>query len=157
MTRFEGETHRPFQIVVRHGDGRIGMEKLQQAGDGLVERVLIATGKSATEMYPSLEHVEAGFHRLCAIAYKAERGQVDLQFNGMMTARLDAMLAGLIEPEMSVVKASKSSSVRIHVPYLDFASCEAYQRDHIREGLRQAERLRRFYLENRLRERIQDA
>lgn len=90
----------------------------------------------------------------CVIVYKASRGQVDLQFNSMPPSKLESLLVGLMEPDMSVVKASKSASVRIPVPVLEFSASAEPQKEAIHNGLRQAERLRRFFLENGIGDRL---
>jgi len=82
------------------------------------------------------------------IVYKAERGQVDLQFNAMSPNTLQDMLAGLLEDDMKVEKAVNSSSLRVAVPCVDFCLDADDQHEAIREGLRQAERLRRFFVDN---------
>lgn len=88
------------------------------------------------------------------IVYKASRGQVDLQFGNMSPGDLSAVVSGLLDPEMTVVKAAKSASVRLNVPTIDFGSRDGCQEDHIRTGLAQAERLRRFFLEQGIGERL---
>lgn len=90
----------------------------------------------------------------CVIVYKASRGQVDLQFKSMPPSKLESLLVNLIEPDMSVVKASKSASVRISVPALEFSTSAEPQKEAIHSGLRQVERLRRFFLENSIGERL---
>lgn len=96
----------------------------------------------------------AGFAALAGqkvvIAFKADRGQVDLQFSNMEPATLQRLLADLVEPEMQIVRASKSASVRLSVPDIDFGVSGDGQADAIRTGLLQAERLRRFFVENRI-------
>jgi hypothetical protein len=82
------------------------------------------------------------------IVYKASRGQVDLQFGNMSPGHLSAVTSGLLDPDMTVVKAAKSASVRLSVPMIDFGSRDECQEDHIRAGLAQAERLRRFFIDH---------
>ncbi len=86
------------------------------------------------------------------VAFKAERGQVDLQFSRMEPSALQRLLAGLVEPDMQIVRASKSASVRLSVPEIDFGVSGDEQTDAIRTGLAQAERLRRFFVDNRIAE-----
>jgi hypothetical protein len=57
---------------------------------------------------------------------------------------------------MSIVKAGKSASVRVSVPHLDFSAPDLPQDDNIRSGLRQAERMRRFFVDNRIGERLRN-
>lgn len=94
--------------------------------------------------------------RLCVPVLKADRGQVDLQFAGMGTAELHRLVEDLIEPDMTIVKAAKSASVRVTVSPIDFYRPTGEQEGEIREALRQAERLRQFYVVNRIRERFPD-
>ncbi len=88
------------------------------------------------------------------IVYKASRGQVDLQFGNMSPGDLAAVTSGFLDPDMTVVKAAKSASVRLNVPTIDFGSREECDKDQIRTGLAQAERLRRFFLEHGIGERL---
>lgn len=90
----------------------------------------------------------------CAIVLKAERGQADLQFAAMSPGQLETILNGLLEPDMVVVKAAKSASARISVPIVDFGRDAIGQEEAIREGLRQAERLRILYVENQIGQRL---
>lgn len=91
---------------------------------------------------------------LCVPVLKADRGQVDLQFRHMGTAELHRVVEDLIEPDMTIVKASKSASVRVNVPPIDFHRPAGEQEDQIRGALQQAERLRQFYVKNRIRDRL---
>lgn len=93
----------------------------------------------------------------CVVAYKADRGQVDLQFSGMSQHELEQLFGDLVETDMSVVKASKSASVRVSVPPIVFSTSPEPQGNAIREGLRQAERLRRLFVEKRIGERLRSS
>lgn len=107
---FQGEAYCPFQIVVRHGDGRIGMEKLQQAGDGLIDRILIAAGKGAAEMHAPLEHVDAALRAKARealrenVADEAEAvGEQLLAYLGYVPSRqvaVDAVHEGRVVPHL---------------------------------------------------------
>lgn len=93
----------------------------------------------------------------CFIVYKASRGQVDLQFSSMQPSELEPILADLLDDDMEVVKASKSASVRIAVPRVDFTAAEIPQHEEIYIGLRAAERLRRLFVEKRVGTRLRSA
>lgn len=93
----------------------------------------------------------------CVIVYKASRGQVDLQFKSMTASQLEGLVGALIEPDMSVVKASKSASVRVLVPDIDFSSAAEPQIESICIGLHQAERLRRFFLDKGVSDRLRSS
>ena len=84
----------------------------------------------------------------CAIVYKAARGQVDLQFSSTTVLELERVVGTLIKADMSVVQAGKSAGVRVNVPDVKFSSAAEPQIESIRIGLYQAERLRRFFVEN---------
>ena len=90
----------------------------------------------------------------CVIVYKASRGQVDLQFKSMTASQLESLVGALIEPDMSIVKASKSASVRVTVPDIDFFSAAEPQIEAICLGLHQSERLRRFFAEKGISDRL---
>ncbi|MGI4879263.1 MAG: PD-(D/E)XK nuclease family protein [Janthinobacterium lividum] len=81
------------------------------------------------------------------VVYKAEHGQADLQFAGMGAAELAARSVTLLEPDMRVVPASKSASVRVAVPEIDFNGLVERQEAAIRLGLETCERLRVLYVE----------
>ena len=59
-TAFKGEAHYPFQVVVRDGLVRVGMEKLDQTTYGLAGGLDVAAGKCAAEMDASIENIRAG-------------------------------------------------------------------------------------------------
>lgn len=90
----------------------------------------------------------------CVVVLKAGRGKADLQFSAMSPGELERVVHGLLEPDMVVAKATKSASIRISVPVVDFGRPATGQVEAIREGLQQAERLRRFYVENRIGHRL---
>lgn len=92
---------------------------------------------------------DVGSHR-AIVAYKAERGQVDLQFGKTTVAQLTAATEGLLDTAMTVEKASGSASIRVRVPAIDFHSSED-QTDRMRSGLEACERMRAFFLENKVR------
>jgi hypothetical protein len=83
------------------------------------------------------------------IAYKAERGQVDLQFADTRSASLAQRVEGLLDGTMKVVPAEKSASVRITVSPVDFQGAAVEQEPSIVEGFAACERLRVFFVENR--------
>lgn len=74
---------------------------------------------------------------------------IDLQFNGIPYADLADAVSDLLEEDMSVVRTGKSGSVRLTAPPVDFGRSPREQLANIREWLRQAERLRRFFLDYR--------
>lgn len=90
----------------------------------------------------------------CLIAYKAERGQVDLQFTSMAPGELEILIADVVESDMTVVKAGKSASLRVSVPTIDFTKDAFTQGENIREGLVQAERLRKLFVQGDIGERL---
>jgi hypothetical protein len=90
-----------------------------------------------------------GFARgaLAVVVYKAERGQADLQFSGTSAAQLAALVQTLLEPDMRVVSAGKSASVRVAVPEINFNGSAEEQHAAICTGLEACERLRTLYVE----------
>lgn len=79
------------------------------------------------------------------VVYKAERGQSDLA--GISAADLAARTTNLLEEGMEVVAASKSASVRIRVPSIDFNGSAENQTTAIEAGLLACEALRTLYVE----------
>ena len=79
------------------------------------------------------------------LVWKAERGQVDLQFSETGTAELEGGAGKLGEPDMTVEPAGKSASIRLLVPAIDFARPPQEQLADIDAGLLTCERLRQFY------------
>ena len=88
--------------------------------------------------------------RRAKIIYKRRHCNVDLQFANMSEAALRSAVEGLLEPDMAVVRAGKSASIRIGVPPVDFTKTPHGQEESIRAGLQAAERLRRWFVEKRL-------
>lgn len=81
------------------------------------------------------------------LVLKAERGQADLQFSGAPAGRLEAAVP-LLDADMQVVAASKSASIRISVPAVDFTTGGVAGREALAEGLRACERLRTYFVEH---------
>jgi hypothetical protein len=93
----------------------------------------------------------AGFEGLrgAVVVYKAERGQVDLQFSGTSPTELARRSLGLLDTSMKVVPAAKSASVRLSVPVIDFHSSASAQEAKIVDGFMACERLRLLFVEHR--------
>jgi hypothetical protein len=87
--------------------------------------------------------------RRAVVAYKAERGQADLQFGGTSATQLLRRSHGILQPSMKVVPAAKSASIRIIVPIVDFSRTPEDQNQAIVEGLAACELLRSFFVEHR--------
>lgn len=81
------------------------------------------------------------------LVLKAAHGNVDLQFKRTSPEALERALAHLLEDDMTITRAAGSASIRISVPCLDFGSPPDAQHKRIRQGLLQAERLRKFFVE----------
>ena len=92
--------------------------------------------------------------RRAKIVYKRPHCYVDLQFANTSEATLGAVVEGLLAPDMTVVQAVKSASIRIEVPPVDFTRTPEGQEDSIKEGLYAAERLRLFFIEKGLMELV---
>ena len=88
--------------------------------------------------------------RRAFIVYKPSRENVDLQFPKMMVATLEDAVASLLEDDMTVEPAGKSASIRIKVPVVDFGLPPDDQQAAIRQGIQTAERLRQFFIKNRI-------
>lgn len=83
------------------------------------------------------------------LVYKAERGQVDLQFGGTSVAQLSRRSEGILQPSMKVEPAAKSASIRIVVPIVDFVRAPEDQHQAIIEGFATCEVLRSFFAMHR--------
>lgn len=86
----------------------------------------------------------------CSLVLKAERGQADLQFRNMNVNDLHQLVEHFLEKDMEIVKATKSASIRLSVPLIDFDRPASEQIEQINSGLQSIERLRLFYLKNSL-------
>ncbi len=98
---------------------------------------------------------DAAVRGKCVIAYKAERGQVDLQFSSMRPETLASLVHDLPLPaDTEIVKAEKSASLRSFVPKVEFTKPAGPQEGAISVGLRQAEVFRKFFVDSGLAERF---
>ena len=82
------------------------------------------------------------------MVYKAGRGHADLQFQGTAAPALAAAAEGLLDTTMRVVRASRSASIRIAVPSVDFTGPIEDQQAAVAEGLLACERLRTLFVEH---------
>ncbi len=78
------------------------------------------------------------------VVWKAERGQVDLQFSGMSAEELFSRTASILLDGMQVVKAGKSASIRILCEKVDFGRSPDQQPQAIANGLELADQIRCF-------------
>ena len=92
--------------------------------------------------------------RRAHIVYKPAHGNADLQFANTREEALRNALGSLLDSDMTVAQAGKSASVRIKVPVVDFGKAPKEQEHAIRQGLLASERLRQFFIENRLLELV---
>lgn len=83
------------------------------------------------------------------LVWKAERGQVDLQFADTSQSELARRCGSLLDATMQVVPASKSACVRIAVSDIDFRADPITLETKIVEALAACERLRAFFVERR--------
>lgn len=87
------------------------------------------------------------------IVYKNIRNEgcaIDIQIGRMTLAALEAQVGGLLESDMFVVQAGGSASIRVPVPFVNFAMTPEGQEKAIEQGLYAAERLRTFFVEKGL-------
>jgi hypothetical protein len=110
-----------------------------------MERPSAKPGRSTWIYFKSAQGFSLEDRKQAVIAWKAERGQVDLQFSGTTPEELMLCAEGLLEPDMKVVQASKSSSIRIEVPMIDFNAHPAAQNKNMVVGLVACERLRQLF------------
>lgn len=84
------------------------------------------------------------------IVHKLRHGNVDLQFAAMGNRlnELRTLLRHNVDPDMKIVKASKSGSVRLRVPQLNTRLDFAKQEEHARQGLDAAKRLLALYIKH---------
>lgn len=83
--------------------------------------------------------------------YKMERGQADLQFSKTSVEDLNRRCLGILDGDMTVERASKSASIRISVPPVDFSDTAEDQEAALAEGLAACERLRVVFVTYRTR------
>ena len=84
------------------------------------------------------------------IVYKAGHGNVDIEFASMAVGTLEKAVGTILDEDMNVAQANKSASIRTRVSALDFGQPAEGQQETIGQGIRAAERLRRFFIEHRL-------
>ena len=82
------------------------------------------------------------------------RCYVDAQFRGTTEAELRAKVGDLLEHDMFVVRAGRSASIRVVVPFVDFRKMPEGQEAAIEDGLLTAERIRDFVVEKGLLEML---
>ena len=92
--------------------------------------------------------------RRAHIVYKPVNGNADLQFDNMQEEVLRNAVGHVLDPDMVVEQAQKSASIRIKVPVVDFGRSAEEQKEAIRQGIQAAERLRQFFIDNRLLELV---
>ena len=88
--------------------------------------------------------------RRAKIVYKPARSNADIEFKNMRQEALRNSVGNLLGADMIVEQAGKSASIRIKVPVVDFGRAPEEQEEAIRQGLQASERLRRFFIQNRL-------
>jgi len=106
-------------------------------------------GRSTWFYFRDAEGFSAEDRKRAVIAFKAERGHVDLQFADTRSASLAHRVEGLLHHTMKVVPAEKSASIRIAVPTINFHGSAVEQEPSIVEGFKACERLRAFFAEHR--------
>jgi hypothetical protein len=96
----------------------------------------------------------AGFSKTdrkkAVVVLKAERGQADLQFKVTSRIALERRTLGILEPLMRIVGAGKSAAIRLDVPKANFREPPQEQENSILAGLSACERLRSFFVRNRV-------
>lgn len=107
-------------------------------------------GKPGRSVWPNFRGAEGlvGVKDV-VLVWKAERGQADLQFSSTLEAELRRRCEGILDQTMKVVQASKSASVRVSVPDLDFRTDPRSQELVVMQGLAACERLRTLFVEHR--------
>lgn len=106
-------------------------------------------GKSTWVYFNEPEGFSVGYGKKVVVAYKAERGQADLQFAATPVSELARASEGILDSSMSLAPAAKSASVRMQVPKVDFTRPGDEQRAEIGEGLLACEHLRLFFVTHR--------
>lgn len=94
--------------------------------------------------------------RRVQLILKAAHGNADLQFSGLSVDDVTALTRDALEPDMQVVEAGKSASIRIHIPPVHFSHHSNGQEDAMRRGLLACERLRAMFVEHRIAARLMD-
>lgn len=85
------------------------------------------------------------------LVLKADRGYADLQFSGTGSAELLARTGAFLDPDMKVVPAGKSASIRIEVMSIDFNGSPLGQQAAMEQGFEACERLRTWFVRHRTR------
>ena len=111
-----------------------------------MERPASKPGGSTFIYFRGAEGFPSTDWRRAVIVLKAAHGFVDLQFGNTSPVVLERATGNLLDPDMSVVKAAKSASIRISVPKIDFGQSEEDQIEAIKVCLLQAERLRKIFV-----------
>ncbi len=99
--------------------------------------------------FPNASGLAGAIGKQVLIVYKAERGQADLQFAAADVNDLQRRAANFLASDMGVFQASKSASVRLMVPVIDFSIAADDQLQGLAAGLLACERLRAFFVEHR--------
>ena len=92
--------------------------------------------------------------RRVEVVYKMNSSNVDLQFQHTSIATLRDSIGHLLDSDMILAQTDKSASIRLSVPSITTGVSGDALEDAIRQGLLASERLRQFFIENRLLELI---
>ncbi|NRB17500.1 MAG: PD-(D/E)XK nuclease family protein [Rhodobacteraceae bacterium] len=145
------EDHKSGYVAVPHEGSTKTWQKIQELSCTVAPKLAMKpsgsrpSGSSFIYFRDALGLEE--YRQLVNVVYKAERGQVDLQFKATSVAELAKLAGPLISDHWKVAKASKSASIRIGVPKIDFANGMPNEADVI-EGLSACEKLRGFFCDN---------
>jgi hypothetical protein len=83
------------------------------------------------------------------VAFKGDRGHIDLTFSNVEAARFQLSVAHLLDPDMTVHQTSASSVVRLVVSGFSVPAGIASEEEKVRAALSASERLVTFYRSNR--------
>jgi hypothetical protein len=105
-------------------------------------------GQSVWPYFRDAEGLAQQNCRKVVLVLKAERGHADLQFGSTSVADLRRRTSGILQSDMTIEPASKSASVRIRVPSVDFRTGASSQEASIDTALGACDRLRVFFATN---------
>lgn len=145
------EDHKSGYVAVPHEGATRTWQKIQELSCTVAPKLAMKRSESRPSGSSFIYFRDAlgmeKYRKSINVVYKAERGQVDLQFKDTSVAELAKLAGTLISDKWKIVKASKSASIRIGVPKIDFTNGMPNEADAI-EGLSACEKLRGFFCDN---------
>lgn len=97
-----------------------------------------------------IQFAKIGLPKGFSICHKLDQGAVDLQISGAvdLVQELKSILGDALEPDMSVLPATKSAAIRLTVPLLNIARDPKLQEEAIQASISAAENLLAWFLKH---------